>query len=72
MKEKLMAGYWRCRLAFAEKLNKFAKEERGDQTLVTVLVLIVIVIGLAAIFRKNLEGLMTAVFEKFSDIGIDI
>lgn len=67
MKEKLMAGYWRCRLAFAEKLNKFAKEERGDQTLVTIIILIVIIIGIAAIFRDQLTQAVTSTFEQLTE-----
>lgn len=40
------------------------KDERGDQTFVAIIVLIVIVVALAGIFREQLEAAANAVFEQ--------
>lgn len=47
-------------------LQKFCEEERGESNIVAVLLLIVIVVGIATFFRKELTTLVTNVFEKIN------
>jgi len=45
-----------------EKL--FSKKDRGEATLITVIVLIVVAIGLLVIFRNGVKGIIDDVMDK--------
>lgn len=66
MKEKLICTYLRRKLALLNAVENFAEEERGASDMVTILVIIVIVIGVAATFSKQLSGAVTAAFTKLT------
>jgi len=55
MKEKLMAAYWRRKLAALDAVERFAKEEKGASDIVAIVVIIVIIVAEAAIFRDQLK-----------------
>lgn len=72
MKEKVIFGYFRFKAACMRALESFRREERGDAGIVATLLMIVIVIAVAAIFREQLLKIVTEVFEKLMvALGLD-
>lgn len=70
MKEKLIAYYLGKKLACMERLENFGKEEQGASDIVAILLVIVILIAVAAVFKDNLLRLVNDVFGKlFESIG---
>lgn len=54
-----------------EKLASFVKEEKGASDIVAILLVIVILIAVAAIFRTQLTAAVTGVFEQLLEaLGI--
>lgn len=51
----------------ARFLQELMEEERGDSNYVGILLMIVIVVGLAAMFRTQLTTLVTNVFAKITE-----
>lgn len=59
MRERLENALWK----FMSVINeKFLADEEGDSNMVAVIVLIVIILAVAAIFREQLLGAVNAVF----------
>lgn len=48
-------------------MEEFLKDEEGDTNMVSMIVLIVIVIALATIFKNQLAKAIELVFEKLTD-----
>ncbi len=48
-------------------LSQLAEEERGDTNFVSIILIIVIVIGIATVFRKTLNDAVIVVMKKFTD-----
>lgn len=67
MRDKLMVAYLRRKMAFLEAMENFGKEERGASDIVAILLVIVILIAVAAIFRTQLTAMVTGVFEKLRE-----
>lgn len=67
MKQKLDNLYWRLKFEGMESIEEFLKDEEGDSNLVAVIVLIVIILAVAAIFREQLINAVNAVFENLMD-----
>ena len=64
MRERIIAGYLRRRLACERALEDFAKEEKGASDIVAIMLVIVILIAVAAVFRTQLLAAVTGVFEQ--------
>ncbi len=47
--------------------NKLIADERGDSNMVAVIVLIVIILAVAAIFREQLLSAVNSVFEQLTE-----
>lgn len=62
MREKLMAGYLRRKMAFFQAAEDFKKQEKGASDIVAILLVIVVLIAVAAIFREELEHAVRGVF----------
>lgn len=62
MLQKIDSLYWRGKGWIQGKANEFLYEEDGDVNVVSIVVLIAIAVILAAIFRKNIEALLTKLF----------
>ncbi|MBR5508467.1 MAG: hypothetical protein IKV59_00270 [Lachnospiraceae bacterium] len=67
MREALIAGYLRRKLACMEALEQFAKEERGASDIVAILLVVVILIGVASVFGDKLTEAVTAAFDNLLD-----
>lgn len=59
--------YWRVKFGLMNWVEDFLTDEEGDTNMVSMIVLIVIVIALAAIFKDGLEQAIKDVFSKLSD-----
>ncbi len=78
MRENLEKMYWAWETNVTEKLEdwcynwkynfaeKFVKDEEGDTNMVSIIVLIVIVIAIAGIFRTQLTTIVNNVFGKLT------
>ena len=51
-REKMENMLWKWRF----RMEEFLKDEKGDSNMVAVVVLIIIVLGIGAIFSKSLKG----------------
>lgn len=58
--------YWRVKFGLMNWVEDFLTDEEGDTNMVSMIVLIVIVIALAAIFKDGLEKAIKEVFEKLT------
>ncbi len=58
--------YWRVKFGLMNWVEDFLTDEEGDTNMVSMIVLIVIVIALAAIFKDGLKKAIDAVFEKLT------
>lgn len=67
MREKIIVGYLRGKLACREALENFLKGEKGASDMVAIMLVIVIVVALAAVFRENLTEAADTVFGKLLD-----
>ncbi len=67
MKERLTMVCLRGRLACLRALERLAKEEKGASDIVAILLVIVILIAVAAIFRNQLIGAVNKAFETLNE-----
>lgn len=67
MKTKMMMSLLKGKMACENAVKKFFREEKGASTIVEIIVVIVIIIAVAAIFREQLMGAVTKVFDKLTD-----
>ena len=80
MREKLDNLYWAWEMNVADRLEgmyckwkydfmeKFVKDEEGDSNMVAVIVLIVIVIAVGTVFKRELETAVSDVMQRFTDL----
>ena len=80
MREKLDNLYWAWEMNVADRLEgmyckwkydfmeKFVKDEEGDSNMVAGVVLIVIVIAVGTVFKRELETAVTDVMQRFTDL----
>lgn len=59
--------YWRVKFGVMNWVEDFLTDEEGDSNLVSIIVLIVIILAVAAIFREQLISAVTAVFENLME-----
>lgn len=64
MRDMITRAYLRGRMACANAIHRLAKEEKGASDIVAILLLIVILVAVAAIFREQLMNAVTTAFEK--------
>ncbi|MCI8584121.1 MAG: hypothetical protein HFH13_13475 [Dorea sp.] len=58
-----MLWKWRFRM------EEFLKDEKGDSNMVAVVVLIIIVLGIGAIFSKSLKGWVEGVMQQLTNFS---
>lgn len=54
--------YWKAK----EAIKSFFEEERGDSHIIAVILVLVIVVGLALLFRKNIANLLDDLWKKIT------
>lgn len=57
-----MVKYWKAK----EAVKSFFEEERGDSHIIAVILVLVIVVGLALIFRKNIANLLSDLWDNIT------
>lgn len=60
---KAMLALRRAKDAVVKGVHDFFVDERGDTNLITIVVVLVIVLGLAVTFRKNIAELVNKLWE---------
>ncbi len=58
--------YWRVKFGLMNWVEDFLTDEEGDSNLVSIIVLIVIILAVAAIFKDGLEQAIKDVFLKLT------
>nr|WP_305136509.1 Flp1 family type IVb pilin [uncultured Schaedlerella sp.] len=58
--------YWRVKFGLMNWVENFLTDEEGDSNLVSIIVLIVIILAVAAIFKGGLEQAIKDVFLKLT------
>lgn len=58
--------YWRVKFGLMNWVEDFLTDEEGDSNLVSIIVLIVIILAVAAIFKGGLEQAIKDVFLKLT------
>lgn len=64
MKKKMIGAMMRSKLWLWEQARKFKEDERGASDFVALIVIIVIILAVAVIFRENLKTMAEQVFEQ--------
>lgn len=67
MREKMEDMMWKLRFYMESLVESIMRDEEGDSNMVAVIVLIVIVLAVAAIFRTKLIEVVNSVFGKLTD-----
>lgn len=61
---KVMNGMWRTKNTITEKVHNFFVDEKGDTNLISIVIVLVIVLALAVVFRKNIAELVNKMWEQ--------
>lgn len=64
MKRKLMELQVRGRIFLQEKMEKFLSEEKGASHMIEIIVVAVVVIGVATVFKTELGKAIVEIFKK--------
>lgn len=67
MQEKILSLYIMMQLGITGLLEDFRKEERGASDIVAIIMICIVVIAVAAVFRTQLQGVITDAFGKVSE-----
>lgn len=60
---------WRASQSVKGAVKNFFTTEDGDTNFISIIVVLVIVLGLAALFRKNIENLVTGWWKSINESG---
>lgn len=60
---------WRASQSVKGAVKNFFTTEDGDTNFISIIVVLVIVLGLAALFRKNIEKLVTGWWKSINESG---
>ena len=65
LKYEVMAanGVWRLKEEMREAAHRFFMDERWDTNLISIVVVLVIVMALAVVFRKNIASLVNSMWQ---------
>ncbi len=65
---KVMNGLWRMKENVKEAVHDFFTTEDGDTNFISIIIVLVIVVGLAVFFRKQIATIVNNIWTKiFSD-----
>lgn len=63
---RMMNRLIRTKNTIGEKVHDFFVDEEGDTNLISIIIVLVIVIGLAALFRENIKNIVNAMWAKIA------
>lgn len=55
---RVVNGMWRMKQRIGEAVHDFFTDEEGDTNFISIIIILVIVVGLAVVFRKNIATLV--------------
>lgn len=55
-------GMWRMKQRIGEAIHNFFTDEEGDTNFISIIIILVIVVGLAVVFRKNIAALVKSMW----------
>lgn len=59
----IVDGIWRLKEQVREAVHNFFSDESGDTNLISIVVVLVIVMALAVVFRKNIASLVNSMWQ---------
>ncbi len=59
---RVVNGMWRVKQRIGQAVHNFFTDEKGDTNFISIVIILVIVVALAALFRKNIAGMVTAMW----------
>lgn len=62
---------WRAGENVKEAVHKFFTDEEGDTNMISIIIVLVIVVGLAALFRNKIGELVTTMWAKITKSAND-
>lgn len=63
---RIQTGFWKMKERVKDAVHDFFTTEEGDTNFISILIILVIVIALAAIFRTNIKNMVEAMWDKIS------
>ena len=63
---KVMNGLWKMKENVKEAVHDFFTTEDGDTNFISIIIILVLVIALAALFRKNIAAIVKAIWTQIS------
>lgn len=63
MEVRVMNGIWRLKQKVSGGIYDFFIDEEGDTNLISIIVVLVIVMALAVVFRKNIATLVNNIWD---------
>lgn len=63
---RIQTGIWKLKERVGNAVHDFFTTEEGDTNFISILIILVIVIALAAIFRNNIKNMVEAMWNKIS------
>ena len=67
---KVMMGLKRTANMVGEKVRNFFTDEEGDTNFISIIVILVIVLGVAVVFRENIARIVNNIWEQvFKDVN---
>lgn len=64
---RIKNGLWRMKENVKTAVHDFFTTEDGDTNFISIIIILVIVIALAAMFRNNIKAMVEAIWSKISD-----
>ncbi|MCM1122685.1 MAG: hypothetical protein NC416_08880 [Eubacterium sp.] len=61
---RVMNGLWRMKERTKEAVRDFFTTEDGDTNFISIIIVLVIVVALAIVFRKNIANLVNSLWQK--------
>lgn len=60
---RVVNGMWRMKQRIGEAVHDFFSDEEGDTNFISIIIILVIVVGLAVVFRKNIAQLVNEMWK---------
>ena len=61
---KVMNGLWRAKNTVGKAVHDFFVDEEGDTNLISIVLVLVVVLALAVVFRKNIANMVNGMWGK--------
>lgn len=64
---KVMNGLWRAKNTVGKAVHDFFVNEEGDTNLISIVLVLVVVLALAVVFRKNIANMVNSLWGTVND-----